>query len=141
MPDSDPTQPFYLIVTDPDRGVFSVEGRKTDDRPWESAARYACDHERRITCGPIGSPLGRAGGRVSPWEKVGRSSARQRREATRMTEQLVHRAGPSDAEWISGFLRERWHDTTIVAHVETINAAALPALIAYNRQGPANGRG
>jgi hypothetical protein len=23
----DPTQPFYLIVTDNDRGVFSVQGR------------------------------------------------------------------------------------------------------------------
>ena len=54
MPDSDPTQPFYLIVTDHDRGVFSVEGPMTDDHPWESAARYARDHERRITCGPAG---------------------------------------------------------------------------------------
>ena len=54
MPDSDPTQPFYLIVADHDRGVFSVEGPMTDDRPWEAAARYARDHERRITCGPAG---------------------------------------------------------------------------------------
>jgi hypothetical protein len=49
MPDSDPTQRSYLIVTDHDRGVFSVEGPMTDDRPWESAARYARDHERRVT--------------------------------------------------------------------------------------------
>jgi hypothetical protein len=26
-------QPFYLIVTDHDRGVFAVEGPMTDDRP------------------------------------------------------------------------------------------------------------
>jgi hypothetical protein len=50
----DPTQPFYLIVIDHDRGVFAVEGPMTDDRPWQSAARYARDHERRITCGPTG---------------------------------------------------------------------------------------
>jgi hypothetical protein len=41
MPDSDRTEPFYLIVADHDRGVFSVVGPMTDDRPWESAARYA----------------------------------------------------------------------------------------------------
>jgi hypothetical protein len=54
MPDSDPTEPFYLIVADHDRGLFSVVGPMTDDRPWESAARYARDHERHITCGPAG---------------------------------------------------------------------------------------
>jgi hypothetical protein len=54
MPASDPTEPFYLIVADHDRGVFSVEGPMTDDHPWESAARYVRDHERRITCGPVG---------------------------------------------------------------------------------------
>ena len=54
MPDSDPTEPFYLIVAHHDRCVFSVEGPMTDDHPWESAARYARDHERRITCGPAG---------------------------------------------------------------------------------------
>ena len=54
MPASDPTSPFYLIVTDHDRGVFAVEGPTTDDRPWHAAARYARDHRRRIACGPIG---------------------------------------------------------------------------------------
>jgi hypothetical protein len=55
MPESDPTQPFYLIVTDNDRGVFSVEGPMTDDRAWNAAARFARDqHQRRITCGPTG---------------------------------------------------------------------------------------
>jgi hypothetical protein len=31
--------PFFLIVTDLDRGVFSVEGPMTDDRPWHAAVR------------------------------------------------------------------------------------------------------
>ena len=57
-----------------------------------------------------------------------------------MTERLIRQAGPSDAEWIGGFLRERWHATTIVVHGETINAAALPALIADSRQGLATYR-
>ena len=39
--DPNPTEPFYLIVTDIDRGVFCVEGPMTDDRPWEAAARFA----------------------------------------------------------------------------------------------------
>ena len=43
---------FFLIVTDHDRGVFAVEGPMTDDRSWQSAARAAHDHHRRITCGP-----------------------------------------------------------------------------------------
>ena len=47
---------FFLIVVDHDRGVFSVEGPMTDDRPWHAAARFARDHhERRITCGPTGA--------------------------------------------------------------------------------------
>jgi hypothetical protein len=29
--------PFFLIVTDLDRSVFSVEGPMTDDRPWQAA--------------------------------------------------------------------------------------------------------
>jgi hypothetical protein len=33
MPRDEPAQPFYLIVTDHDRGVFAVEGPMTDDRP------------------------------------------------------------------------------------------------------------
>ena len=48
--------PFFLVVTDLDRGVFSVEGPMTDDRPWQAAARFArSHHERRITCGPTGT--------------------------------------------------------------------------------------
>jgi hypothetical protein len=48
--------PFFLIIADLDRGVFSVEGPMTDDRPWHAAARFARNHhERRITCGPTGT--------------------------------------------------------------------------------------
>jgi hypothetical protein len=39
MPRDNPNQPFYLIVTDHDRGVFAVEGPMVDDRPWKEAAR------------------------------------------------------------------------------------------------------
>jgi len=53
---AEPTAPFFLIVTDHDRSVFSVEGPMTDDRPWIVAARFACNHyERHITCGPTGT--------------------------------------------------------------------------------------
>ena len=56
MPEADPTALFFLIVIDHDRGVFSVEGPMSDDRPWKAAARFARDHhERRITCGPTGT--------------------------------------------------------------------------------------
>ncbi len=56
MSDSDhPTQPFYLIVTDHGRGVFSVEGPMTDDRIWREAVREGRRHQRRITCGPAGA--------------------------------------------------------------------------------------
>ena len=54
MPDVDTPAPFFLIVTDHDRSVFAVEGPMTDDHPWQSAARAARDHQRRITCGPAG---------------------------------------------------------------------------------------
>jgi hypothetical protein len=49
------SEPFYLIVTDHDRGVFAVEGPMADDRPWQSAAREARNHRHRISCGPTGS--------------------------------------------------------------------------------------
>ena len=54
MPGSEPTQPYYLIVTDHDRGVFAVEGPMTDDRPWKEAAAYARNQQRRIVCGLSG---------------------------------------------------------------------------------------
>lgn len=50
-----PDQPFFLIVTDRDRGVFAAEGPMTDARPWKDVATQARSHQRRIACGPIGS--------------------------------------------------------------------------------------
>ena len=55
MADEEAAQPFFLIVTDHDRGVFAVEGPMTDDRPWCEAATYARNHQHRIVCGPSGA--------------------------------------------------------------------------------------
>ena len=55
MPRDHPAEPFYLIVTDHDRGVFAVEGPMTDERPWKEAASHARNHQRRIVCGPTGA--------------------------------------------------------------------------------------
>jgi GNAT superfamily N-acetyltransferase len=52
----------------------------------------------------------------------------------------IRQAGPADAAWITDFLRERWNATMIVVHGESIDAAALPALIAGNHQGLATYR-
>ncbi|MBS0641264.1 MAG: hypothetical protein JSS43_15425 [Proteobacteria bacterium] len=49
------SEPFYLIVTDHDRGVFAVEGPMTDDRPWKDAALFARNNHRRVVCGPSGA--------------------------------------------------------------------------------------
>ena len=49
------TQPFYLIVTDLDRGVFAVEGPITDTGPWDEAATFARSHRRHIVGGPTGA--------------------------------------------------------------------------------------
>ena len=54
MSESDPNQPFYLIVTDHDRGVFAVEGPMMDDLHWQAAVREARQRNHRITCGPAG---------------------------------------------------------------------------------------
>ncbi len=55
MDADEPKRPFFLIVIDDDRGVFSVQGPLTDDRPWHSAARQAREQQRRIICGPTGT--------------------------------------------------------------------------------------
>jgi len=55
MPDAAPAPPFYLIVTDHDRGVFAVEGPMTDVRPWTEAAAHARNHRRRVVTGPTGA--------------------------------------------------------------------------------------
>ena len=54
MSDPPTPEPFFLIVTDYDRGFFAVEGPMTDIRPWNEAARHARDHQRHIVCGPTG---------------------------------------------------------------------------------------
>jgi hypothetical protein len=54
MSDDRPTQPFFVILADHDRGFFSVEGPMTDDRPWNDDARNARDHQRHVVCGPTG---------------------------------------------------------------------------------------
>jgi len=58
MPDNDnppPSQPFFLIVADYDRGFFTVEGPMTDDRPWNDLARHVRDHRQfHVVCGPTG---------------------------------------------------------------------------------------
>lgn len=54
MLEAAPALPFYLIVTDHDRGVFTVEGPMTDDQPWNEAAAHARNHQRRVACGPTG---------------------------------------------------------------------------------------
>lgn len=52
----DPAKPFFLIVSDHERRVFSVEGPMTDDRPWIAAAARANDQmQRRVFCGPRGT--------------------------------------------------------------------------------------
>ena len=55
MTETEPAPPFYLIVTDHDRGMFAVEGPMTDERPWQDAATIARNHQRRIACGPAGA--------------------------------------------------------------------------------------
>jgi hypothetical protein len=49
-----PAQPFFLIVTDHDRGVFAVEGPMTGARPWQEATTQARTQQRHIACGPTG---------------------------------------------------------------------------------------
>jgi hypothetical protein len=53
---------------------------------------------------------------------------------------IVRQAEPADAEWISRFLRERWHATAMAVRGEFIDAAGLPALMTENRQGLATYR-
>ena len=50
-----PTEPFFLVIADHDRGVFSVEGPRIDDRPWHAATRHARDqYHRHVACCPAG---------------------------------------------------------------------------------------
>lgn len=55
MTDASHADPFFLIVADHDRSVFSVEGPMTDRAPWNQAIDEASRrHNRRIQCGPTG---------------------------------------------------------------------------------------
>lgn len=54
-PDQPPSAPFFLIVADHDRRVFSVEGPMTDDGPWNLATGRAREKGRRVMCGPTGA--------------------------------------------------------------------------------------
>jgi hypothetical protein len=42
--DDRPREPFFLIVADYDRGLFSVEGPMTDDAQWQNTVREARNH-------------------------------------------------------------------------------------------------
>ncbi len=49
-----PPAPYFLIVADQDRRVFTVEGPMTDSGPWNLAAGLAREVGRRVLCGPTG---------------------------------------------------------------------------------------
>lgn len=55
MNDNQQAAPFFLIFTDHDRRVFSIEGPMTDAGPWnEAATAAASNYARRISCDPSG---------------------------------------------------------------------------------------
>jgi hypothetical protein len=53
MSDARPSVPFLLVISDHDRGLFSVEGPMTGDRPWQSAVRRARDGRQQVGCGNL----------------------------------------------------------------------------------------
>jgi hypothetical protein len=52
--------PFFLIVADRDKRVFTVEGPMVDDRGWNEAVGRAQKEGRRVTCCGVGSDRCRA---------------------------------------------------------------------------------
>jgi len=54
MSDPPSPTPFFLIVADQDRRMFTVEGPMTNDGPWNLAAGRAREAERNVVCGPAG---------------------------------------------------------------------------------------
>jgi hypothetical protein len=48
MPRSLPAHLFFLIVSDRDRRIFTVEGPMSDDRPWNKAVARAQDAGREV---------------------------------------------------------------------------------------------
>ena len=76
-------EPFYLIVTDFDRGVFAVEGAMTDTSPWDDAATFLRSHHRDIRIGPTGANRDKLCGGTSGGASDARwRAARQRYPAT-----------------------------------------------------------
>jgi hypothetical protein len=43
-------EPFYLVVKDMDKGVFTVVGPMTDDTSWTHRICQAQDAGRQVTC-------------------------------------------------------------------------------------------
>ena len=54
------TTPFFLIVADRDKRVFTVEGPMVDDAEWNEAVGRAQKDGRRVTCCGVGSDRSRA---------------------------------------------------------------------------------
>ena len=52
--------PFFLIVADRDKRVFTVEGPMVDDTEWNEAVGRAQKEGRRVTCCGAGSDRSRA---------------------------------------------------------------------------------
>jgi hypothetical protein len=73
--DDRPTQPFFVILADHDRGFFSVEGLMTDDRRRNDAARNARDHQRHVVCGPAGPDRDALAAGYREANKLARASA------------------------------------------------------------------
>jgi hypothetical protein len=52
--------PFFLVVADRDKRVFTVEGPMVDDAEWNEAVGRARREGRRVTCCGAGSDRARA---------------------------------------------------------------------------------
>jgi len=52
--------PFFLIVADRDKRVFTVEGPMLDDTAWSEAVGRAQKEGRRVSCCGAGSDRSRA---------------------------------------------------------------------------------
>lgn len=50
MPKTPHVTPFYLIVTDWDKKVFTIEGPMTDDNKWNDAVVLAQEAGRKVNC-------------------------------------------------------------------------------------------
>ena len=54
------TTPFFLIIADRDKRVFTIEGPMVDDTEWNEAVGRAQKEGRRVTCCGAGSDRSRA---------------------------------------------------------------------------------